>query len=142
LIGFAAQVAGLLASIKSVIIPAVPKFAKGVIGIQGPGTSTSDSINAMISKDESVMTAKATRVYAPVLAEMERSVGNRPNVQIGSRRYASGFIPTPVSGLSVDVGSQIRAAVQSVASIPVVVAEGEISNVQNRVRRIKLAGDL
>lgn len=138
LIGFFAQVAGLIGAIKGVIAPEPPKFARGVIGIQGPGTSTSDSINAMISKDESVMTARATKVYAPVLAEMERSVGNRPNVQ----RYASGFIPTPVSGLSVDVGAQIRAAVQSVASIPVIVAEGEMSIVQSRVRRIKVAGDL
>lgn len=38
-----------------------PRFAKGVINLQGPGTETSDSIDAKLSKGESVMTAEATR---------------------------------------------------------------------------------
>lgn len=37
-----------------------PKFAKGVIDLKGPGTKTSDSINAKLSKGESVMTADET----------------------------------------------------------------------------------
>jgi len=45
----------------------VPKFAKGVIDLQGAGTGTSDSITAKVSKGESVMTAKETRTYKPVL---------------------------------------------------------------------------
>lgn len=67
-------------------------FADGVIGLQGPGTETSDSISAQLSKGESVITAKATKVYAPVLAQMEQSVGNRPNFQLGQRRFARGVI--------------------------------------------------
>lgn len=67
-------------------------FADGVIGLQGPGTETSDSISANLSRGESVMTAKATKVYAPVLAQMERNVGNRPNYQLGARRFANGII--------------------------------------------------
>lgn len=38
-------------------------FAKGVIDLQGPGTETSDSIPANLSKGESVMTAKETKSY-------------------------------------------------------------------------------
>lgn len=38
-----------------------PRFAKGVLNIDGPGTSTSDSIPAYLSKGESVMTASETR---------------------------------------------------------------------------------
>lgn len=38
----------------------LPKFAKGVIGLQGAGTKTSDSITARLSKGESVMTADET----------------------------------------------------------------------------------
>jgi len=67
-------------------------FADGVIGLNGPGTETSDSIPANLSKGESVMTARATRVFAPQLAEMERSVGNSPNFQLGARRFARGII--------------------------------------------------
>jgi len=36
------------------------KFAKGVIGLEGEGTATSDSIPAMLSRGESVITAKGT----------------------------------------------------------------------------------
>lgn len=44
------------------IISRAPKgYAKGVIGLNGPGTPTSDSIPAMLSRGESVMTAEETR---------------------------------------------------------------------------------
>lgn len=38
-----------------------PKFKDGVIGLKGKGTGTSDSIHAMLSKGESVMTADETK---------------------------------------------------------------------------------
>jgi hypothetical protein len=37
------------------------RFAKGVLNLQGPGTETSDSIPSLLSKGESVMTAKETK---------------------------------------------------------------------------------
>jgi hypothetical protein len=40
---------------------AKPRFATGVINLKGPGTETSDSIEAKLSRGESVMTAAATR---------------------------------------------------------------------------------
>jgi hypothetical protein len=69
-----------------------PKFADGVIGLDGPGNGTSDSINAKLSRGESVMTAKATTAFAPVLAEMERMVGNRPNYNYSRGKFATGVI--------------------------------------------------
>lgn len=53
----AAQGAAQLAAIEK----SKPRFAKGVLNLQGPGTSTSDSISAYLSKGESVMTAEETR---------------------------------------------------------------------------------
>jgi hypothetical protein len=44
-----------------------PRFAKGVLNLQGPGTETSDSIPAYLSKGESVMTAEETRSSLGVL---------------------------------------------------------------------------
>lgn len=38
-----------------------PRFAKGKVNISGPGTTTSDSIDAKISKGESVINASATQ---------------------------------------------------------------------------------
>jgi len=69
-----------------------PKFATGVIGVRGPGTDMSDSIPAMISKDESVMTGKVTRRYHRELAEMELSVGNTPNYTFEGKKFATGVI--------------------------------------------------
>jgi hypothetical protein len=80
--------------------PEVPKFATGVIGLDGAGTATSDSIDARLSRGESVMTAKATERFAPVLAQMELAVGNRPNFQLGNRKFATGYIPTTDGGYS------------------------------------------
>jgi tape measure domain-containing protein len=44
-----------------------PAFKDGVIDLQGPGTGTSDSIPARLSRGESVMTARETAEYRPVL---------------------------------------------------------------------------
>ena len=56
-------------AVQAAIIAAtpIPQFAEGVIGLQGPGTETSDSIPAMLSMGESVMTGKETRDFNPTL---------------------------------------------------------------------------
>lgn len=48
-------------------VAAVGKYAKGVIDIQGPGSKTSDSIPAMLSRGESVMTADETTTSRGIL---------------------------------------------------------------------------
>jgi hypothetical protein len=53
----AAQGAAQLAAVEK----SKPRFAKGVLNLKGPGTETSDSIAAYLSKGESVMTAEETR---------------------------------------------------------------------------------
>jgi hypothetical protein len=58
----AVQVAKILAA----PVP-TPGFARGVIGLEGPGTETSDSIPARLSRGESVMTAEETRRFRPTL---------------------------------------------------------------------------
>lgn len=59
----AAQTAAQIA----VINQQKPRFAKGVLNLQGPGTKTSDSIDAKLSKGESVMTADETRSSMGIL---------------------------------------------------------------------------
>ena len=96
----AATGAAQIAVIASQPPPPRPSFATGVIGLDGPGTATSDSIDARLSRGESVITAKATERFAPVLAQMEMAVGNRPNFQLGNRKFATGYIPTTDGGYS------------------------------------------
>ncbi|CAB4218246.1 hypothetical protein UFOVP1605_15 [uncultured Caudovirales phage] len=95
-----AALAGVTGAVQIALIasqqpPPPPQFARGVIGLDGEGTETSDSIDARLSKGESVMTAKATKKFHRELAYMEMSVGNSPNYQIGRGNFASGFIPSP-----------------------------------------------
>jgi len=45
----------------------LPKFAKGVYNLQGPGTPTSDSIMAMLSAHESVVPAKQSQKFGWLL---------------------------------------------------------------------------
>lgn len=47
-----------------------PGFAKGVIGLRGPGSETSDSIPVNLSRNESVMTAWETRHAGDVLKDI------------------------------------------------------------------------
>jgi TP901 family phage tail tape measure protein len=67
-------IAGLLGAVQIGVIAAqpIPQFATGVIGLNGAGTETSDSIPAMLSRGESVMTAAETRKYRPILEGIRR----------------------------------------------------------------------
>ena len=67
-------IAGVLGAVQIGIIAAepLPQFATGVIGLQGAGTETSDSIMARLSKGESVMTAAETKKYRPLLEGMRK----------------------------------------------------------------------
>ena len=67
-----------IAQAKSALSTAnVPKYATGGL-ITGEGTGTSDSIPAMLSNGESVMTARATSTYSPILSALNTSVGGAP----------------------------------------------------------------
>lgn len=52
-------------------------FARGIIGIDGPGTGTSDSIPARLSRGESIITARATSFWGRDF--MERVQGMDPS---------------------------------------------------------------
>lgn len=60
------------ASVATIAAQPIPKFRKGKIGIEGPGTETSDSIPAYLSAGESVLSAAATRMFRPELEMMNR----------------------------------------------------------------------
>jgi hypothetical protein len=66
----AAFVAAQGASQLAIISRQPTNFAKGVIDLKGPGTGTSDSIPANLSRGESVMTALETRRAGDVLKDI------------------------------------------------------------------------
>lgn len=57
-------------------------FREGVVNLHGPGTETSDSIPAKLSKGESVITAKQTRRHIDLLTEIHKGRVLKP-VQLG-----------------------------------------------------------
>lgn len=96
LIAIATTVATVLANVATAISTVKSaKFAKGGKvedkhryasggNVRGAGTGTSDSIHAMLSNGESVMTAAATSMYAPILSVMNQSAGGNPIGGTGS----------------------------------------------------------
>lgn len=59
---------------------AAQKFATGILDLKGRGTGTSDEIPAMLSRGESVMTAKETHEFYPYLKAMKE--GKFPKLQL------------------------------------------------------------
>lgn len=76
----AAITAAIASSVNTVKSTEVPKYASGGL-ITGPGTGTSDSIPAMLSNGEAVMTAAAVNEWGSMLSAMNiSSGGNAINV--------------------------------------------------------------
>ena len=105
------------------------KFAEGGL-VTGPGSGTSDSIPARLSNGESVMTSRATEMFAPVLSAFNQIGGGVPiSVQQSS---------------SVIEGEEMlaRAVAKGVAALPrPVVSVEEITTTANRVAVLEKLGD-
>jgi hypothetical protein len=69
-VGIAAALALFSSLLASLVGTSAPGYKHGVVDIKGPGTSTSDSIPARLSKGESVITAEATRKWGDALRAM------------------------------------------------------------------------
>lgn len=106
------------------------KFAQGG-SVVGPGSGTSDSIPAHLSNGESVMTAMATSMFAPILSSFNMMGGGIPinitgntNQAIGeemlAQAIAKGFMMAPPPILSVE----------------------EFTSVANRVKYLENLGDI
>lgn len=119
----ATTVATILANIATAIKTVKSaKFAHGGL-VEGEGTETSDSIPARLSNGESVITARATRMFAPALSVMN---------QLG------GGVAIPGRGGDVGVEFMARAVAMGVSSMPrPVVSVEEIDRVRNRVEVIE-----
>lgn len=129
--GFAA-IAGVVAQIMSAMASAIgiinsAKFATGGL-VTGPGSGTSDSIPAMLSNGESVMTARSTSMFAPLLSSLNQLGGGVPITS-----------SAPTQELGIDyLAAAVAKGVESMPR-PVVSVE-EISRVGNRVEVIERMG--
>lgn len=113
---------GITSAIKTV---KSAKFATGGL-VTGPGSETSDSIPAQLSNGESVMTASATRMFAPALSAFNQIGGGVPIMS-----YAG-------SGAQIGEEFLARAVARGMAMAPrPVVSVEEINNTAERVEAIE-----
>lgn len=84
--------------------PAAPKFAMGGL-VTGPGTGTSDSITAQLSNGESVMTAKTTQMFAPMLSAMNVAGGGAPITQTTQTNAMQGMFESMFENMPAPVVS-------------------------------------
>lgn len=122
-----ASAAAKLALIKAAFAAAkaaVKGFSTGGY-VQGAGTGTSDSIPARLSDGESVMTAKATSMFSPILSAFNQLGGGVPIVVSGNQ-----------SNIGIDMLAAAVAKGYSMAPRPVVSVE-DINKTQRRVKTIE-----
>ena len=98
--------------------------------VQGAGTGTSDSIPAILSNGESVMTAKATSMFSPILTAFNQLGGGVPIV-----------VNNGGSNIGMDMLAAAVARGYQMAPQPVVSVE-EINRTQRRVQTIENIGML
>lgn len=125
-----ASAAAKLALIKAAFAAAkaaVKGFSTGGY-VQGSGTGTSDSIPARLSNGESVMTAKATSMFSPILSAFNQLGGGVPIV-----------VNNGGSNIGMDMLAAAVARGYQMAPQPVVSVE-EINRTQKRVQTIENIG--
>lgn len=128
--GGVASAAALMVLIKAAFAGAkalVKGFSTGGY-VQGSGTGTSDSIPARLSNGESVMTAKATSMFSPILSAFNQLGGGVPIVANSGG-----------SNIGMDMLAAAVARGYQMAPQPVVSVE-EINRTQRRVQTIENIG--
>lgn len=130
--GGVASAAALMVLVKAAFAGAkalVKGFSTGGY-VQGAGTGTSDSIPARLSNGESVMTAKATSMFSPILSAFNQLGGGVPIVANNGG-----------SNIGMDMLAAAVARGYQMAPQPVVSVE-EINRTQRRVQTIENIGRL
>ena len=110
------NIASAISTVKSA------KFATGGF-VSGPGTGTSDSIPARLSNGESVINARSTAMFGPLLSSLNQAGGGIAfNPATGGQREGYEFLAAAVSA--------------GMKSVRLHVGVDEVTRVQDRVARI------
>ena len=130
LVTMATGIATIIANMANAIkVVKSAKFATGGL-VTGPGTGTSDSIPAMLSNGESVMTARTTSMFAPILSSFNQMGGGVP---ISVAESSNQTLGEDMLARSIQKG---MSGIQPVVSVE------EITKVSNRVKVIETVGTL
>jgi hypothetical protein len=138
-------IASSVASAIAAIVPALQsinsvKLARGTSYVQGPGTTTSDSVPAMLSKGEGVVNAKANSMFPGVVGAMnDASVGIWSPLMSMLRNSggAPAQVASPMQMSEVQMAEAFRNAV---ADLDIYVSVDEINRGQKSVKVVENLG--
>ena len=141
LIGYAAQAVGIISAIRSAVKSAGGNAGKGgkeegpgstgagfAVGglVTGPGTGTSDSVPVRLSRGESVINARSTKMFGGLLSSV--------NQMGGGRKFASGGV-VGNNSLST-INSLTSQSPMSMGPIKTYVVASDVSNM-NEMERLE-----
>lgn len=109
-------------------------FADGGL-VMGPGGPKEDKINAKLSNGESVINAKSTKMFAPILSAINQAGGGKAIPSLGSNNMANGgLVTSPMSNSSDD---RLLNVIENLADRPIetYVSEREITKSQMKKQR-------
>lgn len=116
---------------------------KGTV-LSGPGSGTSDSMNARLSNGEVVINEKSSKMFLPILSAINTAGGGRPLVGPGSRGYKSVLLPHLNGGgmyqaatstyvnQSIDTASLASAIASQMKNVTIVTDVRDITSAQQR----------
>jgi hypothetical protein len=130
-----ATTAAQIAVIQSQKPPAAPGFASGVIGLNGPGTETSDSIPARLSKGESVITASGTNFAQSNYPGLLEFLNTR-------NRFATGVINFGGTSLPTTVNDSTERLISAISGISPIVRVTDINKKQSDYSEVRVNGTI
>jgi hypothetical protein len=109
-------------------------FADGGL-VMGPGGPKEDKINAKLSNGESVINAKSTKMFAPILSAINQAGGGKAIPSLGSNNMATGgLVTSPMSNSNDD---RLINVIENLSDRPIetYVSEREITKSQMKKQR-------
>jgi hypothetical protein len=131
----AALTAAQISAIQSQPPPAAPGFAKGVIGLNGPGTETSDSIPARLSRGESVITARGTNFAQTNYPGLLEFLNTR-------NRFATGVINFGGANVPTAANDSTERLISAISGISPIVKVTDINKKQSDYSEVRVNGTI
>jgi hypothetical protein len=130
-----ATTAAQIAAIRSQKPPAAPGFAKGVIGLNGAGTETSDSIPARLSRGESVITASGTNFAQSNYPGLLEFLNTR-------NRFATGVINFGGANVPTAANDSTERLISAISGISPIVKVTDINKKQSDYSEVRVNGTI
>ena len=144
---YALRVAAAIASTVAAMATAIQsinsvKLARGTSYVQGPGTETSDSVPAMLSKGEGVVNAKANRMFPGVVGAMNDASVGIWSPMMSMLRGSGGspaHVASPMQMTEIQMANAFRNAV---SDLDMYVSVEEINRGQRSVKVVENLGSM